>query len=178
MLRNLFLLLISMLLIGCAENDKNVTGGEDREEITKLISEKQEGDFILRLMSKKSHYLPHEPVEIYAMLKYVGPQSKIQINHASSPFWFEIKEHNNNIIIHNVQETASEITVLEKDVWHEMNFVKSGVITDDDFVQDYFNKEGFPKGDYTIKLTADFNTIVNIEKENYKFSTSINIKIQ
>ncbi|MBU8907691.1 DUF3221 domain-containing protein [Desertibacillus haloalkaliphilus] len=175
----LLILFISLSLVGCGWTDQDNNGDQgDFSTDKKPKSEVQEGDFVLLLESNKSVYQPHEQEGIFAQLKYVGNEDEIKISHGASPFSFEVTEHTRKVTIHPAQTLPLLHTTLQNDVWYEVAFAKSGEHSDDDFIQDYFNRDGFPEGEYTIEVTASFTTNDGEEnEESHLLSTSIDIVV-
>lgn len=182
MVKKIFItLLLSVSLMSCISKEKvtleEVDRGKNEEKnIGELVNEKTEGEFLIKLLSRKSSYQPGEEVEIYAMLKYLGEEPKIEISHGPSPFLFKVGEKEKDITISTVQERIGLITTLENNKWYEWKYFKSGVLNDDPFVNDFFNNEGFPEGDYLIEVIADFHTVE--ENKYYQISTFIEFEIK
>lgn len=143
---------------------------------TNSSTQKQEGPFLIKLVSEKSTYKPSEKIKVYAMIKYTGKETKINIEHAASLFWFDVEEKTRRIKIISEDDAVSTTRTLKKGKWYKENFSKSGEHTDDKFVQKYFNNEGFPVGEYTITATAKFN-IENMNKE-YSIKENIDFEVK
>jgi hypothetical protein len=125
-----------------------------------LITEIQDGDFILQLETEKSEYGLNEPVELIVRLKYVGELPEVNISHAASPFSFLITETSRDIGIGYVMDQPLIHTNLKKGVWLEESYTKTGGYGDSDpnkdFIEQFLKGKTFPKGVYSIAAHADF----------------------
>jgi hypothetical protein len=141
----LHLIFVIFILSGCRFSSED-----------KVVIEKEEGSFVVRIESAKSLYKPFEKENITAMIKYIGDEPGITISHAEKLFEFNITEHKRGIKITGDTHSLEAYTTLKKGQWYKESFQKSGELRSDPFIQDYFNKEGFPEGEYTLTATAIF----------------------
>lgn len=146
------------------------------------ISEYQEGDFLLRVTSNQTEYTPDDEVMIEASLFYVGDKSSVDIYHAMSPFWFDVTENEHHQSIPYAMDQPLIKTNLKKDIPYQQVYRKAGgeigSESNQQFIRQFLDAPNFPKGNYTIKVTADFYTESKKEKQDYKFSTSINFIVR
>lgn len=164
----LFFLTCCFVLTGCSSAATKV-------ELTSS-SKASEDAFILELTSIAKQYKEHEKDSITAHLKYTGPDNEVRISHGGfSPIEFSVKELKKNKDIGGVSQTILSSTTLKKDEWLEVPFSKSGEITKDEFIKEYFNKDGFPKGKYEITATTDFEVEQTVA--NVKLKTVIVIEV-
>ncbi|WP_373229467.1 hypothetical protein [Cohnella sp.] len=125
-----------------------------------LISEEQEGDFVLQIVADKSDYTIDEPVKLKARLKYVGELPEVNISHAASAFSFLITETTHDIGIGYVMNQPLIHTQLKKGEWLEETYTKTGGYGETDphkeFIMKFLHGEAFPEGAYNIVGQADF----------------------
>ncbi|OIJ12466.1 hypothetical protein BKP37_13590 [Anaerobacillus alkalilacustris] len=143
----LFLFLFSFFLFACGTGDTFHIEKNEKLNSNEIVQEVVEGEFILRVVSKKSSYKPYEQENIYAMLKYIGDNLKNEISHAASPFWFEITEKSRDVTIQPTQPLPLIYNTLKSGEWFKESFIKTGAHTEDSFVRDYFSNVVFPEVD-------------------------------
>jgi hypothetical protein len=148
-----------------------------------VIEEKQEGDFVLKIISEKSQYRNDEEVKIHAMLMYKGDKAEETIYHAASPFLFTVTENDRGITIPSIMPVPLISTILKKGEWLKKTYGKSGGYGENDpnadFIKEFLKGKGFPEGNYTIEVKADFFTKNDDDQEKeYDFSTSIKVKVK
>jgi hypothetical protein len=147
----LYLILLSFSLLGC-NAEKNIGSNGN-----KSIVEKQAGDFELKLISKKESYSLHEKTNIIVQIQYIGSMDEVLINHGGfTPVSYKVIENNRGITIFPVAPSILNQMTFKKNQWYTFEFDKSGEVKKDKFHQEYFNKEGFPKGHYTIQASFSF----------------------
>jgi hypothetical protein len=162
----LYLILLSFSLLGCNADEKNNTGSNGN----KSIVEKQAGDFELKLISKKESYSPHEKTNIIVQIKYIGSKDEVLIKHGGfTPVSYKVIENNRGITITPVAPSILNQMTFKKNQWYTFEFDMSGEVKKDKFHQEYFNKEGFPKGHYTIQASFSF-----MSKEKGKYDVTGN----
>lgn len=126
-----------------------------------VLSEAQEGDFILQLTADKAEYGLDEPVKLKLRMKYVGELPKVTISHAASAFSFLITETTRDIGIGYVMNQPLIHTQLTKGEWLEETYTKTGGYGDTDphkeFIKLFLQGEAFPEGSYIIVGQANFN---------------------
>jgi hypothetical protein len=148
----------------------------------KIVAEQRQGDFVLRVESVKKVYQAHEKVDIRAMLQYTGPKSEVKIYHAASPFYFDITENQRGISIPFVMTQPLLSTVVKKDTWLEEPYGKAGGYGESDpnkeFIKTFLQQPGFPEGNYTLRVRADFYTKNGEDKVDYDIKASMNITVK
>lgn len=164
------LLLLFISLFACSQQNENA--GKDKERII----EKEAGDFVLKFVSEKDAYAPHEESAIYVQVKYIGPENAKVIEHGGfSPVKFEVNERNRHITLPYIEPMILGQTSFKREQWYTFPFEKSGEVKEDKFYQEYFQKKGFPKGHYTIRAVFTF---MSDEKDKYHISDgSVSIDI-
>ncbi|MFX3636201.1 MAG: hypothetical protein ACE3L7_29440 [Candidatus Pristimantibacillus sp.] len=198
MSKYIVLLLVCMLLSSCAGGtqgnseqlaNENSSGSStspvvQNESDLSDMAESQEGDFILQITSEKLVYKPGEEVKMTGKLKYVGDQEKIMIYHSMTPLAFGVYESSRNIDIGYSMEQPLITTELTKGEWYTQAYKKSGGYSEDGteteettFIKSFLLEDGFPEGEYRIRLYGDFYTEENGKKTNYNFSSEINIGV-
>ncbi len=151
----------------------NVATQDTDYEIDKHVTDR---DFVLRLVSEEHTYSPHEKVNIKGMVKYVGEMEEIEVGHGGfSLISFNVREKNHDITINSVAPSIANSSVLTQGKWKKESFQKSGEIKETDFHQAYFNKDGLPKGSYTITATINFRLE---EDKKLILSESIDIEVE
>lgn len=160
------------------QNEQNIDGLSD-------VAESQEGDFILQVTSEKLVYKPGEEVKMTGKLKYVGDAKKITIYHSMTPLAFSVYESSRSIDIGYFMEQPLITTELTKGEWYTQAYKKSGGYSDDGteteetaFIKSFLLEDGFPEGEYRVRLYGDFYTEENGKKTNYNFSSEINIGVR
>lgn len=125
-----------------------------------LLSEAQEGDFILQLVADRKIYKPDEAVDLTIRMKYVGELPKVNISHSASAFSFLITETTRDIGIGYVMNQPLIHTQLTKGEWLEESYTKTGGYGDTDphkeFIKQFLQGKAFPEGSYEIIGQADF----------------------
>ncbi len=140
------------------EQDAQSSGAGPINEKSENVIVKNKSDlFHLQLESTKSVLQPHEKESISAKVKYIGPEEEITIEHGGfTPILFTVTENSRNITIDPVQPSILLSTTYKKNKWYTYEFTKTGGIGQDPFLLEYFNEDGFPKGEYTIKAEFSF----------------------
>lgn len=105
---------VALTFMGGYEGAKIEKQQVQGEEKIGSRSEVTEGDFVYRLISKKSTYSQGERVELYAELEYVGEGKEIEIAHAASPFSFPITEKTRGFEIIYMMNMPRIVTLLKK----------------------------------------------------------------
>jgi hypothetical protein len=160
-----YLILAVLVLSGCNFSSKD-----------KIVIEKEEGPFVVRLESEKL-YKPFEKENITAMIKYIGDEPELTISHAATLFWFDMTEHTRGIEITGDNHSVQTFTTLKEGQWYKESFEKSGELRNDPFIQEYFNKEGFPVGEYTVKAIALFS-LDELNKEEKQIEVQLDFDVK
>jgi ABC-type metal ion transport system substrate-binding protein len=74
------LMLFTLIANACASQPKG-KGDLSLQKQVKIVTEKKEGDYIVKFVSDKKQYAPHEPLKILTQIKYVGPNDKLVVEH-------------------------------------------------------------------------------------------------
>ncbi|MFA9556903.1 hypothetical protein ACERII_06350 [Evansella sp. AB-rgal1] len=181
----LFLLLASVIVIfaSCNTDSNGVNNVNESVESLNLTTEVEviDGDFVYRLVTEKDEYEEHGDVTIYAELEYIGEKDNITINHAASPFYFDIHEITRNYTIHHAVDTPLFSTILHKGEPYREVYIKAGGYSEhdeDDYIQFLieFWDYGFPTGEYVVEGVADFFTEDN-ENVNHLIEGKISFTV-
>lgn len=183
------LFIIMVMLLGACSNEGEPSA-EAAPSVEKLAdqelsseSEIQQGDFVLRLVSKKKSYGSDEKVLMTAMLKYVGDKSEETIYHAMYPLAFGVTETTRGIDMGTEMEQPLLTTVMKRGEWVTREYAKSGGYDTYDtsdrtvFVKRFLAGDGFPKGVYRVNGIADFFTKAGEDESKYLLMTDITIAV-
>ena len=176
------LIALFIVVAGCS-NAK--PGPDDQREkpnasaIPSVIrAEKQQDDFVYRLIADKEAYVEGDTVTIYAELEYVGEKEQIDIYHAASPFYFPLVEKTRHYSIpYAMNEPLIQTTLIKGEPLREEYKRSGGYSSSDDakyiqFMIDFVDK-GFAAGTYEMDGSAQFY----IEQEgNPDKKTTYNLK--
>lgn len=185
-LRNKMIMLIFfivLILTGCSEYGSN-NSVDSKQEVLETRKEITEEDFIYRLVSEKEEYVEKEPIKLYAELEYIGDKEKIEISHATSPFYFPMIEKTRNYQIdYGMTEPLIHTTLIKGEPIRKEYLPGGGYGSQDskeyiDFMKQIMNSE-FPIGHYVVNGSAHFNVadVENGEEKKYRIGTKIEFKV-
>lgn len=186
-LRNKLIMLIFfivLILTGCSESGSNKNSVESKQDVLVTRKEIIEGDFIYRLVSEKGEYVEKEPVKLYAELEYIGDKEKIEISHATSPFYFPMIEKTRNYQVDYIMTEPLIHTTLIKGEPIRKEYSPGGGYGSQDakeyieFMKHIMNSE-FPIGHYVVNGSAHFN-VADVEtggEKKYSIDTKIEFKV-
>ena len=98
-----------------------------------VVSTTQSGDFELTVRATKGRYVAGEPIEISAMLTYLGQEATVRIAHGNgSPMSFGIVEPVNGLTLSPSWRASCEQSELTRGVPLDKAFAKSGGFSGDD----------------------------------------------
>ena len=181
MRRFLFLLVYISILTACRTAEKNDANHQPRptKPLPPAETKVVKGDFIYRLFTEKDVYDIFGDTAIFAELTYIGDQASIDISHAASPFYFPLEERTRGISIDYPMNEPLIVTTLKKDEPLRARYSFAGGNSENDdekiieFIQTLIN-EGFPKGEYIIHGSAEFNIeLGTIDVEPFKLEADI-----
>ncbi|WP_338448056.1 hypothetical protein R4Z09_17625 [Niallia oryzisoli] len=160
----IWILALFVFVSGCGTEGKSSNHPEkelDHYDVVNMKAEVQEGDFIYRLVSEQKEYLDGQSVILYGELEYVGDQSEMTIQHATSPFYFPIEEKIRGIDIPYPMPEPLVTTTLKKGEPLRTEYTGGGAYSEEDkkayveFMKDFI-ENGFPTGYYIVNGYADF----------------------
>ena len=149
-----------------------------------IESKESVDDFHMYLASEKEVYEQNEEVVMIAEITYKGEYEKIDIFHAASPFFFNIKEETRGINIDYVMNQPLLQTTLEKNVPLQEKYQKTGGYSDQDdeeyvaFMKEFLTGKTFPKGKYTVEGVASFYIEEDGEEKTYNIKTIIQFEVK
>ncbi|GAB6928697.1 hypothetical protein JCM10914A_26800 [Paenibacillus sp. JCM 10914] len=154
-------------------------------------AEVAQGDFVYRLVSESETYESGNNVNVYAELEYVGELGEITIGHASSAFYFPMKELTRGYnISYGMNEPYITTTLKKGEPLREQSGRAGGYSEHDDkkfkeFVHEL--SEGYPTGEYVVYGSADFvidpssypdQERSDTETERYKIEAEITFAVK
>ncbi|MGI2293220.1 hypothetical protein [Paenibacillus sp. GXUN7292] len=182
------LIALCIVVAGCS----NAKPGPDEPRETPNASaipsviraEKQQDDFVYRLIADKEAYVEGDTVTIYAELEYVGEKEQIDIYHAASPFYFPLVEKTRNYSIpYAMNEPLIQTTLIKGEPLREEYKRSGGYSSSDDpkfieFMMDFVDK-GFAAGLYEMDGSAHFyvEQAGNMDKTTYDLKAKINFTV-
>jgi len=147
----------------------------------RVVSEVRIDDFVLQIGSEKSSYEPGEPVKLEARLMYAGNKDEDKIYHAMTPLAFDISESTRQFNLGYAMEEPLIERVMKQQQWYVQPYKKGAGYSEqegwDAFIKEFMQGDGFPEGNYSVKVIADFYTLVEGEKVPYRFDTEINLTV-
>jgi hypothetical protein len=183
MRKTAILLMIGILglLAGCGSERKSGTNVEDFEVIP--VADATEGDFIYRLVAESDTFQAGGPITMYAELEYTGEQKSIDIYHAASPFYFDMREKTRDFEISYPMNEPLIMTTLVKGKPIREQYRGSGGYSEEDpepyrkFIQRVIDGQ-FPEGFYEVDGSANFFTgNPEAEKTDYDIHAAISFKV-
>ncbi|WP_052124004.1 hypothetical protein [Ureibacillus manganicus] len=175
------LVVLVFMLFGCGtgEQTNGNSSNYDIENVTEGIIE--DGQFSFKLTSEKAVYQVGEPLQIQAVLTYIGDQASITISHAASPIWLLTTNLTEDYQFQAAMNEPLIFTELKKDVPLIEEYQFSGgtyydgapgkPYSDEVFMQIAEGK--FPPGQYEIKGRTDFAVGEDISVNTVNLETSI-----
>ncbi|WP_096153045.1 MULTISPECIES: hypothetical protein [Bacillus] len=162
----------------------NVNTNQPSYNNLSIVSSETVDDFHLYLASEKEVYDVNDEVMMIAELTYKGEKHTIDIFHAASPFFFNIKEETRGINIDYAMDQPLLQTTLEKDLPLREKYEKTGGYSDQDdkefvaFMKEFLAGETFPKGKYTVEGVADFYISEDGGNKTYNIKTIIQFEVK
>ncbi len=179
----------TIITAGCAGNESDLSSStsmlSETIEGNPVIAEQVEDYFLLKIVSAEEVYGSEEQVQISASLTYEGEEQSVTIQHAESPFLFQVTNKTENITIPYDMNEPLITTVLESGKPYEEKYEKRAGFSEDDpnktFFEQFLKGEGFPAGEYEIEVKTDFFIKPDAQWEGptkrYTMSVSIPIEI-
>lgn len=178
-----FLLLLSIIsmLAGCGAQGNSSIAVEDYE--ADPAAETTAGDFIYRLVAESGNFEAGGPIKMYAELEYTGPQERIDIYHAASPFYFHLRERTRDFeVLYPMNEPLISTTLIKGEPLRE-SYQGSGGYSEEDpeeyqaFIKKVIDGQ-FPEGFYEVDGSANFYTgHPDGEKIDYDIHANISFKV-
>ncbi|SDB83329.1 hypothetical protein SAMN05421734_101299 [Pelagirhabdus alkalitolerans] len=162
------LIVLMVFFVGCQSGESIDQADIDAYDVNQIEDYVSEDDFIFRLVTEQEAYDESEEVNLFGEIEYVGEEEEVTILHASSAVFFLIEEKVRGYEIGSTVEDIGLSTTLEQGEVHREPYEKSGGYSQGedqdyiDFVEDFMEREGFPRGFYEINARTDFT----VEQEN------------
>lgn len=159
------LFVICSLLVGCSSDstsDDKVADAVADVTIGAIEAEAESNDFHFRVWSEKAEYRFDEPVQLVGEIEYIGEADLVHLAHSSSAIFFDLTEEIRQFHIGFAVNDIGLETVLKQGEKLTETYVKSGGYSDLDdkdyqaFMKDFFERDDFPIGHYTVKASTDF----------------------
>lgn len=186
--KNIQIFLIGMLflLTACGKGEVPVSQtGEERND--SIVQEVVEDDFIYRLVTENAEYESGADVTLYAELEYVGENESIEIYHAASPFYFQLKELTRNYSLGYGMDQPLLRTIIKKGQPLREEYKGSGGYSelDDDeyveFIKGIWSNGHLPEGEYEVEGVADFFIYADDklqETKDYRIKAKVAFKVK
>ncbi|MBD1222014.1 hypothetical protein [Virgibacillus halodenitrificans] len=171
-------LMLVLLIAGCSTSDKIDSKELEKFEVKKKTDETVQDDFLFRLVSKKDQYKKGEKIILYGEIVYKGDKEEVNINHASSAIFFNIREETRGYEIGYAVKDIRLTTTLhrlgspyQKQYTKNIGYNPENETQDyEQFTDDFLNNDGFPTGYYKVKGQTDFSLSSEGELEQKKFN--------
>ena len=168
-----------LLLVGCNETKEPLDNLHGSVQTYPNSFKTEADEFLYELQVNKNSFSKEEKIDITASLTYIGNKDEIVISHASSPFYFDIKETTRGYDIEYPMDQPLISTTLKNEEPLKIQYVPSGGYSDLDaeayrsFI-DEFLSEGYPVGNYVVHGYVQFT----VEGEQHETELGGNIGFQ
>ncbi|WP_060678711.1 hypothetical protein [Virgibacillus halodenitrificans] len=174
----MLVLMLVLPIAGCSTSDKIDSKELEKIEVKKTKDETVQDDFLFRLVSKKDQYKKGEEVILYGEIVYKGDKKEVNINHASSAIFFNIREETRGYEIgYAVKDIGLTTTLYRLGSPYQKQYTKNiGYNPENEtqdyeqFTDDFLKNDGFPPGYYKVKGHTDFSLSSEGELEQKKFN--------
>ncbi|MYL46396.1 hypothetical protein GLV94_12150 [Virgibacillus halodenitrificans] len=179
--------MVVLLIAGCSSSEKIDSKALEKIEVKKTTDETVEDDFLFRLVSKKDQYKKGEEIILYGEIVYKGDKEEVNINHASSAIFFNIREETRGYEIGYAVKDIGLTTTLhrlgspyQKQYTKNIGYNPENETKDyEQFKDDFLNNDGFPPGYYKVKGQTDFSLSSEgeLEQKKYNMEAAIDFKV-
>lgn len=163
------------------DGDKNqisIVQGNDFEFTPEISNENKDNNFSMSIHSQKETYPAHEPIKIFAALRYLNDESLL-IQHGQPVIKFTIKDESGFTVSSSVQDVLSTTKVnpfyqtfraLPYTDLENYNYFRSGEENYLKMAQPWL----LPKGTYTIEAASQY---ITDESDTHSIKTSLTIVV-